>query len=473
MKIEHLCGGELVTGQGEVVECISPHDGSVWNEGSTVGIDAVEKVVAAANAAMPAAAATTVEERAAALRMLADLLEDEQDFLAETITLENGCPSAQSKSLQVLSAAALLRAQEHLTEIHVFREKRNGMRGGDVFIHKHPVGVSVGIVPWNVPIFLSCMKLGQAIAAGCPVILKPSPENITSMARFANIAARLPLPAGMVSVLNGGRELGAALVAHPAVAKVSFTGSTRAGIEVAQSCAARLARCTLELGGKSAGILLDDFELDAFEAPLFKAMLQNNGQVCGAQTRILVPRSRLGDLTEQLSDFFNKLKVGPGKQVETQIGPVATKSQQSRVLGCVRRAKQEGAIYLGGASYADAPEGACFAPAALFRCDDPNLTLVREEVFGPVIALIPYENEDQAILLANDNDYGLSGSVWSPDRDRAKKVAERLRTGTVGINTSNILDFGAPFGGFRRSGIGRELGPEGIDAYLETSATLT
>ncbi|KFL48008.1 NAD-dependent aldehyde dehydrogenase [Sphingobium sp. ba1] len=330
------------------------------------------------------------------------------------------------------------------------------------------MGLAVGIVAWNVPMFLACEKLASAIAAGCPIILKPSPENARTMQIFGEAVMALDLPKGMIAVLTGDRDIGRRLVADPRISKVSFTGSTAAGQAVAEVAARRFARCTLELGGKSAAILLDDFKIEDRAHELFLAMIQNNGQVCGAQSRILVPRGKTGAIRDGIAALFDGLKVGDPLDPATDVGPLATRVQSEKVKAMYADALAAGALKIGGAHGAGS---ACLVDPALLLTA-PDARIAQEEVFGPLTALIEYDDVDQAVAIANDSVYGLSGSVWSPDLNRSIHVARRLRTGTVGINSKRILDFGAPFGGFRASGIGRELGPEGIDSYLESSSIL-
>ncbi|AIT81470.1 aldehyde dehydrogenase family protein [Novosphingobium pentaromativorans] len=427
-----------------------------------------DRAVEAGIAALPAAEGTTLPQRAKALRALADALDARGDELAELAAREIGCPIAQAKALQVGSASGLLRAIANLTETHEFEEERKAARGGRVIVRKVPVGLAVGIVPWNVPLFLACEKLASAIAAGCPIILKPSPENARTMQIFAEEAMALDLPSGMIAVITADRDIGRRLVSDPRIAKVSFTGSTAAGRAVAQAAASRFARCTLELGGKSAAILLDDFRVEDHAHELFLAMVQNNGQVCGAQSRVLVPRANAGAIRDGLAALFDGLQVGDPLDPATQIGPLATRVQGDKVKTMYAQALSSGARRIGGAY---GTGSACLVDPALLLTE-PGSAIAREEVFGPLTALIEYDDVDHAVALANASDYGLSGSVWSCDIERSVAVARRLRTGTVGINSKRILDFGAPFGGFRASGIGRELGPEGIDSYLETSAIL-
>ncbi|MEO0436783.1 MAG: aldehyde dehydrogenase family protein [Pseudomonadota bacterium] len=415
-----------------------------------------------------------LRQRCNALRALADLLEKDTEYLATTITLENGCPSNQAEALQVHSATALLRSMADLGERFQFEEVRPAARGGQVRVIKHPVGPCLGIVPWNVPLFLACAKLSSALIAGCPILLKPSPENTLSMQRFAEHLSKLPLPEGYLQVLIGGRECGASLVASSAFKKVSFTGSSQAGRSVARACADRLARCTLELGGKSAAILLDDVELDAVHHQLFLAMLQNNGQVCGAQSRLLVPSCRYQELRAALVEMFDRLEVGDSRTASTDIGPVVSADAARRIKAMAQRATDEGLGLLNQPSAAerDYTTSALVAPR-LLETNHADSELWQEEVFGPVVVMHRYDDLNQAIALANRSHYGLSGSIWSKDTERAEAVARQLRTGTIGINSKKILDFAAPFGGWRDSGLGREFGPEGVEEYLEYSSILT
>jgi aldehyde dehydrogenase (NAD+) len=465
-------GGEWIEPRSWPTLLVSPIDEQPFASVRLAGETEANLALARAEAARSSAEVLDIPTRASALRALARLLREDATALAALVTRENGCPSRQAVALQVLSAVALLQSYATLVERHRFEEPRQGFRGGRVLVQKVPVGVSVGIVPWNVPLFLACMKLGPAIAAGCPIVLKPSPENATSAHGLATAIARLDLPPGMVSVLTGGRELGKRLVADPRVAKVSFTGSTAAGREVAAMCAGRFARCTLELGGKSAAIVLDDVDFERALPELLLAMLQNNGQICGAQSRVLLPNSHFERWSQMLADAFKRLVIGDPRREEVDIGPVISAMQRSRVEGALHSALVEGARPLAGGKRPTEPGQGYYIEPTLLVDVSRTMAVAREEIFGPVIVALPYDDDEDAIALANDSDYGLSGSVWSSDIERATRIARRMRTGTVGLNSKNILDFGSPFGGVRDSGIGRELGPEGIDAYLEVKSIL-
>jgi acyl-CoA reductase-like NAD-dependent aldehyde dehydrogenase len=468
-----FAAGRWIATTGVTTIVRSPLDGEPGVRLIEPGAAEIDTALDGARGARHGIAALGAGARAAILRSIAGELALHARELAEAIVVETGCPIRQAEAMQVGSAVALLHAYATLAENHAFKDVRAGMRGGRVLIEKHPVGACLGIVPWNVPLFLACMKLGPALAAGCPIVIKPSPENARSMDAFADILAHQDLPAGAVAVLTGGRELGQTLVLDRRIDKVSFTGSTAAGKWIGSSCAARLARCTLELGGKSAAILLDDFEPGTMLDDLMPAMLQNNGQVCGAQTRVLVPARHFDAWTRAIAERFDALVVGDPREHATDIGPLATAPQVARVDETVAAAAAAGArAVTKRRAVTGVPRAGNYVAPVLLVDVRPDMAVVREEVFGPVIVALPYDSEAEAVALANDSPYGLSGSVWSADPDRATALARGLRTGTVGINSRKILDFGSPFGGMRDSGIGRELGPEGIDAYLETTSII-
>ncbi|HKY14619.1 MAG TPA: aldehyde dehydrogenase family protein, partial [Microthrixaceae bacterium] len=348
-----------------------------------------------------------------------------------------------------------------------FDEERPGILG-PCLVQKVPVGVAVGIVPWNVPLFITAMKLGAALAAGAPIVLKPSPEAPWSSFLLGDVLAELDLPDGLVSILPGEADLGRHLVSHPLVDKVSFTGSTAAGRTVGALCGELLKRCTLELGGKSAGIILDDADLATVVPQLIDAGLQNNGQVCAAQTRILVPESRHAEMVDALADHVRALVVGDPRDPDTDVGPVVSGRQRERIEGYLRAGVDDGARLVVGGGRPDGFDDGFYIEPTLFDDVDNASLIAREEIFGPVLTVIAYRDVDEAVTLANASDFGLSGSVWTSDDDRGVAVATRVRTGTCAVNSGVVVDPRNPFGGFRSSGIGREMGPEGLEAFLET-----
>jgi acyl-CoA reductase-like NAD-dependent aldehyde dehydrogenase len=474
MEIDrNYVAGRWVASTGEAAVIRSPIDGAIVHEVRYCGEAEIEIALSAAREALPAARALPQPRRAAALRALAGALKDRAPRIAETIVSETGTPSKTALALQAMTAVTLLEAYANLAASHCFETRREGLRGGTVIVQKIPVGLSVGIAPWNVPVFLNCVKIAGAIAAGTPLVLKPSPETVGTTTLMAEALAELDLPKGMISVLHGGRDLGRRLVEDARVAKVSFTGSARAGAEVAAACARRFARCTLELGGKSAAIFLDDVDIPAVLPELLAATLQNNGQVCGAQTRLLITRSRYEEILATVGAAFAALKVGDPRRADTDIGPVISAAQRDKIEAIVAGAVASGARVIAGARRpANVPPGYYLTPTLLADVT-PAMPIWREELFGPVIVACPYDTEDEAVALANDSPYGLSGGVWSPDLNRGAAIAARISSGTVSLNSRRVLDFGSPFGGLRQSGIGRELGPEGIDSYLESHAIIS
>jgi betaine-aldehyde dehydrogenase len=311
------------------------------------------------------------------------------------------------------------------------------------------------------------MKIGAAMAAGVPVVLKPAPETPLDAYILAEIAEKIGLPPGALNVVPAGREVGEHLVRHSQVDKVSFTGSTAVGRRIGAICGEQLKRCTLELGGKSAAIVLDDADLDAALPNIMSNAIINNGQACLAQTRILAPRSRYGEIVDAVVTSVRAMKVGDPADPEIAIGPVAARRQQERVNGYIELGAREGARAALGGDTAKMRERGWFVEPTVFADVDNRMRIAREEIFGPVLCVIPYDGDEDAVRIANDSDYGVSGSVWTRDSVRGVDVARGVRTGTYGVNTVATMDLHNPFGGFKGSGIGRECGPEGIDAFCE------
>ena len=473
---ELYIGGEWVQPAGtQTMQVVSASTEEVIGEcpdGTPADID---RAVAAARAAFddgPWPTMTPVE-RAAVLSRLSQALQGKAQDIADTISAENGSPKQWSLMGQVFSATMVLDTYARLAGEYQWEDTRAGMMGNSVLVRKAPVGVVAGIIPWNVPLFIAALKLGPAMVTGCPIILKPSPETPLDSFFLAEAAIEAGVPAGVINIVPAGRETGEHLVRHPGIDKVSFTGSTAVGQHIGEVCGGQLKRCTLELGGKSAAIVLDDAVLDDhLLGELVQSGLMNNGQVCGAQTRILVSRNRYDEVVSALGDAMGALKVGDALDDSTQIGPLAASRQRDRVEGYLEAGRSAGArVVVGGGRPKDLPKG-WFVEPTLFADVDNSMKIAREEIFGPVLSVIPYEGEDQAIKIANDSDYGLCGSVWTADPSHGAQVAARVRTGVVAVNGSMILDFNSPFGGFKKSGIGRELGPEGITPYTELQSII-
>jgi len=411
--------------------------------------------------------------RAEVLGRLSQALQARAQALADTISAENGSPKQWSIFGQVYSATMVLDTYVRLAAEYEWVDTRPGALGKPVRVRRAPVGVVAGIIPWNVPLFIAALKLGPAMVSGCPMVLKPSPETPLDAYLLAEAAIEAGVPEGVLNVIPAGRETGEYLVRHPGIDKVSFTGSTAVGQRIGEICGGQLKRFTLELGGKSAAIVLDDAVLDdQLLGELVMSGLMNNGQVCGAQTRILVSRNRYREVVDALGAAVGALKVGDALDDATQVGPLVAERQRTRVEGYLEAGRAAGArVVVGGGRPADLSRG-WFVEPTVFADVDNSMKIAREEIFGPVLSVIPYDSEDEAVKIANDSDYGLCGSVWTSDAAHGELVAARVRTGVVAINSSTILDFNAPFGGFKKSGMGRELGPEGIDPYTELQSII-
>lgn len=332
-----------------------------------------------------------------------------------------------------------------------------------------PLGVVAGIVPWNAPQLLSATKYAPGLAAGCTFVLKPSPETVLDSVLFAEAVEEAGLPPGVVNVVPAGREAGAYIVSHPGVDKVAFTGSTAAGRQIAATCGTLLRPVTLELGGKSAAVILDDVDLGTMMSePFVQATLLANGQACFASTRILAPRSRYDEVVDAVASLVGGLTVGDPLDPATQVGPMASARQRDRVEGYIEKGRTEGARLVVGGSRPTLERGYYVTPTVFADVDNAQV-IAREEIFGPVLAVIPYTDEDDAVRIANDSEYGLGGTVWTNDDERALSVARRMHTGTVGLNHYTV-DPAAPFGGVKASGLGREFGPEALLNYQQVKS---
>ena len=471
IKDKLYIGGEWVAPAGtDTIEVISPTTEEVIARVPEASEGDVDRAVEAAKAALAGPyPLLTPDERADYLVKLSQAIQARSQELAEVITAEMGSPSSWSLMGQVFSSTMVLDGWAELTRTFTFEEIRPGALG-PVLVRKEPVGVSAGIIPWNVPLFIVALKLGAALAAGSPMILKPSPETPLDSYILGEILDEIELPKGMVSILPAGREVGEYIVRHPGVDKVGFTGSTAAGRKVGAICGELLKRCTLELGGKSAAIILDDADLGATMPLLMGTALMNNGEACIAQTRILASRDRYDEVVDALSEAVAATSVGDPTDPSIAVGPLVAERQRDRVLGYIEKGRAEGAkVAVGGGRPAGLDKG-WFVEPTLFVGVDNQMTIAQEEIFGPVLAVLPYDDPADAVRIANDSEFGLSGSVWTSDVEAGIDVARQVRTGTYGINQFGTLDMRNPFGGFKASGVGRELGPEGLSAYLETKS---
>ncbi|SPM34031.1 Acyl-CoA reductase or other NAD-dependent aldehyde dehydrogenase [Mycobacterium rhizamassiliense] len=454
-------------------EVISPHTEQPIAQVAAATPAAVDAAVSAARTALDSGPWGRSEpaDRIAAIRRLADVYDQRRADMAQTISAEIGAPITFAQRAQVGLPAMMMRAFCDLAERHPWQEARTGFFGAEVQVRKEPVGVVGAIVPWNMPQFLIVTKLVPALLAGCTVVLKPAPESPLDALLLAEMLSQIDLPPGVVSVVPGGVDVGERLVGHPGIDKISFTGSTAAGRAVAAACGANLTRVSLELGGKSAAIVLDDAAPEKVAAGVRSASLSNSGQICNALTRVLVPEARHDEYVDALAAEMSGIRVGDPSDPATQMGPLVSQRQQHRVRDYIEIGQREGAkLVLGGTGMPDGLDRGWYVRPTLFAAADNGMRIAREEIFGPVITVIPYRDDDDAVTLANDSDYGLAGSVWTADTDRALGIAARIRTGTLGINQGYTMDPFAPFGGVKGSGYGRELGPEGLDGYLDTKS---
>ncbi|MFO7252851.1 MAG: aldehyde dehydrogenase [Actinomycetes bacterium] len=406
------------------------------------------------------------ERRAAALERLAAELEARAQEIGRLVSMQNGMPIALSPIIEGMNPVGTLRYMASLLPNSPIEEETSRFLGGDLAIRYEPMGVIAGIVPWNYPQTLSSFKYAPALAAGNTIVLKPSPETVLDAYVFAEAVIAAGLPPGVVNIVPGGREIGAYLVQHPGIAKVAFTGSTAAGRWIAETCGRLLRPVSLELGGKSAAIILDDADLDLSKIgqALFSATLINNGQTCYAGTRILAPRSRYAEVVDTFAALASSLPVGDALDPNTMIGPLVSERQRDRVEGYIAKGISEGARLVTGGGRPPGLDRGWFVQPTIFADVDNKSTIAQEEIFGPVLSIIEYTDEDDAVRIANDSDYGLGGSVWTSDPERGRRIARRIQTGTVGIN-GYIPDPAGPWGGVKNSGLGRELGPRAITEY--------
>jgi aldehyde dehydrogenase (NAD+) len=407
-------------------------------------------------------------QRADVMDRLADVLERRSEDIAQRVSLQNGMPIAVARQLEGTYPVALLRYYAGLCRTTVFEETRSGLFGGDVVVRRYPIGVVAAIVPWNFPQILAAFKYAPALATGCSVVLKPAPETLLDSYMFAECVTEAGIPDGVINIVPAGRDVGAYLVAHPDVDKISFTGSTAAGRSISEVCGKLLRPATLELGGKSAAIILDDADLnlEAVAERLFTATLLNNGQTCFLGTRVLAPRGRYREIVDLFTDFAKSLTVGDALDETTQIGPLATAVQRDRVESYIAKGRGEGARITVGGGRPAGPDRGWFVEPTIFADVGNHNTIAQQEIFGPVLSLIAYADDRDAVRIANDSDYGLGGTVWTSDPQRGLAVARGVQTGTIGVN-HYLPDPVAPYGGVKSSGIGRELGPEGLAAYQQ------
>ncbi len=451
------------TGTIDVIDSTTEEVLGTVPEGTTEDVD---RAVAAAKAAFPAWSALSVAERTGYLTAVAEGLGTHMDSLADLITHEVGMPRMLSQLVQVG-----LPMNSFATAAQVAADFTWEQELGNSLVVREPIGVVGCITPWNYPLHQIAAKVAPALAAGCTVVVKPSEVAPLNAFVLADVMAEAGVPAGVFNLVTGfGPVVGEAIAAHGDVDMVSFTGSTRAGRRVTEVAAATVKRVALELGGKSANVILPDADLaKAVPDGVTKCFL-NSGQTCSALTRMLVPRDRLAEVEELARDAAEAFTPGDPFDAATRLGPLVSATQRDRVRGYIDKGLGEGArLVTGGAETPAGLDSGYFVSPTVFSDVTRDMTIAREEIFGPVLVLIPYDSEDEAVDIANDTDYGLGGGVWSGDPDHAKAVARRLRTGQVEVNGGSFNPM-APFGGYKQSGNGREFGSFGLEEFLEVKA---
>ena len=459
--------GSWVEPNGEgTIEVINPASEGVIGSVPVGSESDANAAVQAARAAFTDWSESTIDERSNYLNLLSSALKDRGEEMAELITSEVGTPIEYSRMAMVGTPRVVSRSYAKILDGFAWEEEiRNSI------VVKEPIGVVAMITPWNFPLHQIIGKVAPAIATGCTMVLKPSKEAPLNAFVLADILDEIGLPNGVFNLISGhGREIGETLASHPDVDMVSFTGSTNAGVRVSELAAPSVKRVTLELGGKSANIILDDAEIPRAASSAIYSCFANSGQECSALTRLLIPEDSREEVVEVIASKIGRYTVGDPMDGTSKCGPLVSKRQQESVSRYISTGIDEGAtLVAGGEGMPDDLDSGFYVRPTVFADVTPEMTVFREEIFGPVLCITTYSNEEEAIELANDSEYGLSGGVWSGDESRAMKVARKLRTGQVSIN-GGAFNVTAPFGGYKKSGLGRELGVHGMEEFLETKS---
>lgn len=455
----------------EKIEVISPATELPVGEVVAAGRADVDRAVAAARRAFDHGPWPRLElaERMAIVQKFADIFRDRHDTTSQVVTTEMGCPISLSRVIQAAVPQSILDAYLDSAVNYPFTSLRRSDKGC-ALVTREPVGVVAAVVPWNVPMSVTMQKIAPALITGCAVILKPAPETPMSAYLLSEMLLEAGIDDGVVNMVPADREVSEYLVTHPGVDKVAFTGSTAVGRRLASLCGQQLKRVTFELGGKSAAIILDDADLESAVESLRYGSLRNSGQVCSLKTRLLVSHKRHDELIDRLAGLINDMPVGDPWDPATQIGPLVSARQRGMVENYFAVGREEGArAVIGGGRPAGLDRGWYVEPT-VFDDVTPSMRIAQEEIFGPVLSVITYRDEDDAVAISNGTRYGINGSVFTTDLDRGLALSRRIRTGSIELNGS-FAGLHAPMGGFKDSGIGRESGPEGFDAYVELKST--
>lgn len=468
----NFIGGKRVAPLGSgLVEVRSPYDGHLAGSVPAATAGDVDLAVKAARDAFDNGPwpRMTPAERLAVLTKFAELHAPLQEDFAQLITSENGSPLWFTRAVQAMVAiqnSAYLNAAGNFP----WESIQQGFPAGETLWRKEPVGVVAAIIPWNAPQQSALVKLFPALLAGCSVILKTALETPLDGHRLGELFSEAGVPEGVVSILTADRDVSEYLVRHPGVDKIAFTGSTMAGRKIASIAGEQMKRMSMELGGKSAAIVLEDADIDATVTGLRYGSFPNVGQSCVAQTRLLVPRSMHDQFVEALVEDVKTLKIGDPSDAQTFFGPLVSERQRERVSHYIQLGIDEGAkVAVGGLGLPEGITQGAFVKPTVFTGVNNQMRIAREEIFGPVLAVISYEGVEEAISIANDSPYGLCGGVWTRDKNSGIEVARRIRTGTIGVSGAHP-NFLAPFGGYKQSGVGREFGAEGLNHYVENKS---
>jgi acyl-CoA reductase-like NAD-dependent aldehyde dehydrogenase len=460
---------------GRTFATLDPATGNEIAHVAHAGAEDVARAVAAAREAFEVGPWSTMPAagRERLMLALAAAIEERAEEFAQIESLDNGKPVGLAQYVDVNGAVGHLRyfaGWPTKIEGSVLPVTAPNML---CYTRREAVGVCGQIVPWNFPLLMTAWKLGPALAAGCTIVLKPAEQTPLSALRLGELALDVGFPPGVLNVLSGDGETGAALVDHPDVDKIAFTGSTAVGREIGAKAGKALKRVTLELGGKSPNVILPDADLGAAIKGSFQAIYFNSGQACNAGSRLFVPAENYDEVLWALAEAASATRLGPGLEPDTQLGPLVSAEQQERVMDYIDSGRAEGAEVLAGGESTLADSGGYFVAPTLFSTTSDELRIAREEIFGPVLVASPYNSLEEVAARANAGEYGLAAGVWTRDVSNAHRLAAMLRAGSVYINTWGVVDPSAPFGGFKASGIGREHGHDGLDAYLETKTVWT
>jgi phenylacetaldehyde dehydrogenase len=455
------------------IDCIDPATEAVIARIPSAEKADVDRAVAAARRAFDDAVWTRLQPaaRARILLRIAEIIDASIERIAQVETADNGMPLLFSRMLAANAAETFRYFAGWATKIYgTTADFSSPAVEVHAYTRREPVGVAALIIPWNSPFSFASAKLAVCLAAGCTAVLKPAEETSLSALLLARIAMDAGVPAGVVNVITGGRTAGAALVAHPDVDKVAFTGSTETGRSIIHAAAGNFKKLTLELGGKSPVIVFDDADMAQTIPGAAMGIYRNSGQICMAGSRIYVQRSAYERFVAEFTKFTRTLRLGAGTEADSQIGPVISQRQRDRVMGYIDASRGAGAdIVAGGRTWGE--RGFFIEPTVICGAD-PASALVKEEIFGPVAAILPFDELEQAAALANDSSYGLSAAIWTHDISRAHRLAKKIRAGTIWLNCQLVINQALPFGGFKQSGWGRENGWEGVEAYLQTKTVI-